>query len=83
MPNDLKRIKIEQTGPVFDNPLLVRLKGGRWSLLVIALVVLSFNTCDLAHYVKESNKIKLQHLEQLRKQYALDSLRFEHMKQLR
>ena len=63
-----------------DNAIRVRLVGGRAFFAVACLVALVFNTCTTNVNTREIKDIKRQELEQLKRQYALDSLKFEYIK---
>ncbi|MBO5663090.1 MAG: hypothetical protein J6S12_04515 [Alphaproteobacteria bacterium] len=64
----------------FDNAVRVKLTGGRSFVVAACLVALVFNTCTTNVNTREIKDIKRQELEQLKRQYVLDSLKFEYMK---
>ncbi len=70
-----------------DEPKKIKLTGDRWTFLVLAAAALCVNTClqgeviskgfkESVEMQKQQNDILRQQLEQSKRQYALDSLRF-------
>ncbi len=72
--------KVRISQEIFDNAIRVKLSGGRAFVVATCLVALVFNTCATQVNTREIKEIKRQELEQLKRQYALDSLKFEYMK---
>jgi hypothetical protein len=72
--------KVRVVQDFFDNAIRVKLTGGRAFFAVACLLALVFNTCATNVNTREIKDIKRQELEQLKRQYALDSLKFEYMK---
>ena len=73
-----QRIKIEQSS--FNEAFRVKWTGGRSIAVVMILLTIMMNTCATESHLCQSNELRKQQLEQSRRQYTLDSLRFEHMK---
>ncbi len=73
-----KKINIEQNS--FDEAFRVKWTGGRSIAVVLILLTIMMNTCSVERHMSESNDLRKQQLEQARRQYSLDSLRFEYMK---
>ncbi len=72
--------KVRVVQDFFDNAIRVKLTGGRSFVVAACLLALVFNTCTTNVNTREIKDIKRQELEQLKRQYALDSLKFEYMK---
>lgn len=72
--------KVRVVQDFFDNAVRVKLTGGRSFVVAACLVALMFNTCTTNVNIRQIKDIKRQELEQLKRQYALDSLKFEYMK---
>lgn len=72
------KIKIEQS--VFDEPIKVRLRGSAAVLGLMLLTVIAMNTCVSNTLTEQNTEINKQRLDVARKQYTLDSLRFEQIK---
>lgn len=73
------KVKIEQG--TFDDPLKVRLRGSLATFGLILLMIIAMNTCSTQVYIRENKEIDNKRLELAKKQYTLDSLHFEYMKQ--
>lgn len=73
-----KEVKIIQDN--FDDAFRIRWTGGRSIAVVLILLTIMMNTCSVERNMSESNELRKQQLEQSRRQYSLDSLRFEYMK---
>ena len=58
----------------------VEIKNDSLGFLVILVLLLAMNACVGVTQQQEDLKVKKQQLEMAKKQYTLDSLRFEHMK---
>lgn len=72
------KIKIEQS--VFNEPIKVRLRGSAAILGLMLLTVIAMNTCVSNTLTEQNTEINKQRLDVARKQYTLDSLRFEQIK---
>ena len=72
------KIKIEQG--VFDEPIKVRLRGSAAIIGLMLLTVIAMNTCVSNTLAEQNTEINKQRLDVARKQYTLDSLRFEQIK---
>ncbi len=72
--------KVRLVQDFFDNAIRVKLSGGRSFVVAACLLALVFNTCATNVNTRKIKEIKRQELEQLKRQYALDSLKFEYMK---
>lgn len=81
MSNDTKYVKILKSDNPFEEGFKIKLSGGRWTFVAIALFALCFNTCGIENQLRKSNELKKEQLKQAYRQYTLDSLRFEHMRQ--
>lgn len=75
---DDNKVRIEQG--TFDDPIKVRLRGSVAAFGLILLMITAMNTCSTQVYVRENKEINNQRLDLAKKQYTLDSLRFEYMK---
>ena len=64
----------------FNEAFRVKWTGGRSIAVVMILLTIMMNTCATESHLRQSNELRKQQLEQSRRQYTLDSLRFEHMK---
>ena len=79
MSDEIKKVRIKQD--FMDDPLLVKPAGVRTWLLIILVASIALNTCESAINTRGSNELKRMQLEQAKRQYTLDSLRFEYEKQ--
>ena len=69
---------VNVTQRAFESPIRTKWVGGRSWFIAIAVVGMWINIAGINSGVKESNKLEKQKLEEMRKQYALDSLKFEY-----
>lgn len=74
-----QKIKLEQNG--FDDAFRVKWTGGRSIAVVLILLTIMMNTCATESHLRQSNELRKLQLDQSRRQYALDSLQFEYMRQ--
>lgn len=72
------KVRIEQE--LFDEPVRVKLRGTATLVMVLLLFSIAMNTCSTEQATREGNKINKERLELAKRQYALDSVRFEHIK---
>ncbi len=63
-----------------ESPIRTKWVGGRSWFIAIAVIGIWANIAGINFGVKESNKLEKQKLEEMRKQYSLDSLKFEYIK---
>ena len=63
-----------------ESPIRTKWVGGRSWFIAIAVIGIWANIAGINSGVKESNKLEKQKLEEMRKQYSLDSLKFEYIK---
>ncbi|MBQ2017740.1 MAG: hypothetical protein II208_04430 [Alphaproteobacteria bacterium] len=63
-----------------EAPIRTKWVGGRSWLLAIAVAGIWLNISNIGSELKESNELERQKLEVMRKQFALDSLKFEYIK---
>lgn len=74
-----QKIKIEQG--VFDDAFRVKWTGGRSILITGAVFAIMMAMFGIGSSLIKSNELRKQQLEQAKRQYTLDSLRFEYLKQ--
>ncbi len=74
-----QKIKLEQN--ILDDAFRVKWTGGRSIAVVLILLTIMMNTCAVETHLRQSNELRKQQLDQSKRQYALDSLRFEYMRQ--
>ena len=73
-----ERVKLVQGA--FDS-FRVRWSGSAPVIVIILLGAMLLNMCANGARMQVSNNLRKQQLEQARRQYSLDSLRFEYMRQ--
>ena len=74
-----KNIKLEQDS--LDSAFRIKWTGGRSVAVVLILLTIMMTTCATEVHLRQSNELRKQQLDQSRRQYTLDSLRFEYIKQ--
>ena len=80
MVNIMSDTKVRVTQEFFDDPLRVKPSGVRTWVALILLLTIAMSTCSTEAQMRENKELVKQQLEVAKKQYALDSLRFEHIK---
>ncbi len=65
---------------MFADPIRTKSVGGRTWFGVFLLFSIAVSTCTSERYARETRDLEKQQLEVAKKQYQLDSLRFEHLK---
>lgn len=77
-------------GDSFATPVHVKLTGGRYFFIALSGLMIWLTTSSINMQLRENNEIKKQEielkkaaLELQRRQFVLDSLRFEHEKHIR
>ena len=79
MSDETKNVRIKQD--FMDDPILVKLGGFRSWVLLVLIATIAANTCESNVNIIGANELKRQQLEVAKRQYTLDSLRFELEKQ--
>ncbi|MBO5946789.1 MAG: hypothetical protein J6Q44_01435 [Alphaproteobacteria bacterium] len=74
-----QKIKLEQNS--FDKAFRVKWTGGHSIAVILILLTIMMNTCAVEHHLNKSNELRKLQLDQAKRQYSLDSLRFEYAKQ--
>ena len=76
--SDTRNVKIKQEP--WDAPINVKTTGFRACVLPLLVASIALSTCATEMNTRDSVKIQKQRLEVAKKQYTLDSLRFEYIK---
>ena len=74
----IQKVKIEQD--FMDDPINVKLSGLRAWVVPILIASIALSTCATEINTRNNTAVQQQQLEIAKKQYQLDSARFEYMK---
>ena len=72
--------KVRITQESFDDAIRVKLRGTAATVVVLLLLTIAMNTCSTEMQTRTNTELNKQQLEIAKKQYQLDSMRFEYMK---
>ena len=72
--------KVRITQEAFDDAIRVKLRGTAATVVVLLLLTIAMNTCSTEMQTRTNTALNKQQLEIAKKQYQLDSMRFEYMK---
>ncbi|MBP3316121.1 MAG: hypothetical protein J6L70_00770 [Alphaproteobacteria bacterium] len=72
--------KVRITQEAFDDAIRVKLRGTAATVVVLLLLTIAMNTCSTEMQTRTNTELNKQQLEIAKKQYQLDSMRFEYMK---
>ena len=72
--------KVRITQEAFDDSIRVKLRGTAATVVVLLLLTIAMNTCSTEMQTRTNTALNKQQLEIAKKQYQLDSMRFEYMK---
>ena len=72
--------KVRITQEAFDDAIRVKLRGTAATVVVLLLLAIAMNTCSTEMQTRMNTELDRQQLEIAKKQYQLDSMRFEYMK---
>lgn len=72
--------KVRITQEAFDDAIRVKLRGTAATVVVLLLLTIAMNTCSTEMQTRNNTELNKQQLEIAKKQYQLDSMRFEYMK---
>lgn len=76
--SERQKVKIEQD--FFDDPINVKLSGVRSWLVPALIALIAFQTCATEMNTRNNTILEKEKLELAKKQYKLDSLKFEYTK---
>lgn len=76
--SDDNKVRIEQD--MFDDPIKVKLRGSIAAFGLLCLLAIAMSTCATEVQTRQNKEINQKRLEVAKKQYTLDSLRYEYMK---
>mgnify|MGYP003298434895 CR=1 FL=1 len=77
----MESVKVKQDS--WDSPLRVKDDSGRSLIITMCILIMTVTMCSIDYHASVANEQREQQIELARRQYALDSLRFEHIKQHR